>query len=96
SSDRDATEYGSMTSLILAMVFLGGSTLLSVYLLGSGRRWPTLWLACCTIVGSVYLAQAGGAIGETVHRDLILQMVVFLGLLVATLRPIGIVGESDV
>ena len=93
---RYATEYGSMTSLILAMVFLGGSTLLSVYLLGSGRRWPTLWLACCTIVGSVYLAQAGGAIGETVHRDLILQMVVFLGLLVATLRPIGIVGESDV
>jgi O-antigen/teichoic acid export membrane protein len=93
---RYATEYGSMTSLILAMMFLGGSTLLSVYLLGSGRRWPTLWLACCTIVGSVYLAQAGGAIGETVHRDLILQMVVFLGLLVATLRPIGIVGESDV
>ena len=92
---RYATEYGSMTSLILAMVFLGGSTLLSVYLLGSGRRWPTLWLACSTVGGAFYLAQAGGAIAETVHRDLILQMVVFLGLLLATLRPIGINGDSN-
>ncbi len=92
---RYATEYGSMTSLILAMVFLGGSTLLSVYLLGSGRRWPTLWLACSTVGGALYLAQAGGAIAETVHRDLILQMVVFLGLLLATLRPIGINGDSN-
>ncbi len=92
---RYATEYGSMTSLILAMVFLGGSTLLSVYLLGSGRRWPTLWLACSTVGGALYLAQAGGAIAEIVHRDLILQMVVFLGLLLATLRPIGINGDSN-
>ena len=92
---RYATEYASMTSLILAMVFLGGSTLLSVYLLGSGRRWPTLWLAISTVAGSIYLAQAGGAIAETVHRDLLLQMVVFLGLLLATLRPLGASEKSD-
>jgi len=63
--------------------------------LGSGRRWPTLWLAISTVAGSIYLAQAGGAIAETVHRDLLLQMVVFLGLLLATLRPLGISEKSD-
>jgi O-antigen/teichoic acid export membrane protein len=93
---RYATEYGSMTSLILAMVFLGGSTLLSVYLLGSGRRWPTLWLAGTTVGGAIYLARAAGAIPETVHRDLILQMVVFLGLLLATLRPTVTDGDANV
>jgi len=92
---RYATEYTSMTSLILAMVFLGGSTLLTVYLLGSGRRWPTLWLTVSTVGGSIYLARAGGEIAETVHRDLLLQMVVFLGLVLATLRPLGVSGKSD-
>jgi hypothetical protein len=92
---RYATEFASMTTLILAMVFLGASTLLSVYLLGSGRRWPTLWLAVSTVGGTFYLAQAGGAVAETVHRDLLLQIVVFLGLLLATLRPMGATGSSD-
>ena len=92
---RYATEYASMTNLILAMVFLGGSTLLCVYLLGSGRRWPTLWLAVSTVGGAVFLSRAGGAISETVHRDLLIQIVVFLGLLFATLRPRGVSEGSD-
>jgi hypothetical protein len=86
---RYAIEYGSLTKLTLAMVFLGGSTLLSVYLLGSGRRWPTAWLAVSTVGGAFYIGRAGGAIPETVHRDLLLQMVVFIGLLLATLRPMA-------
>lgn len=86
---RYATEFASMTTLILAMVFLGASTLLCVYLLGSGRRWPTAWLALATIGGSFYVAGARGQVAETVHRDLLLQIVVFLGLLVATLRPLN-------
>jgi hypothetical protein len=93
---RYATDFASMTTLILAMVFLGGSTLLCVYLLGSGRRWPTLWLAVSTVLGAMYIGQAGGAVEETVHRDLLLQIVVFLGLLLATLRPFGVPEDQDV
>jgi len=93
---RYAGEFSSLTSLIAAMVFLGGSSLLCVYLLGAGRRWPTLWLAVSTVGGGVYLAGAQGAVGETVYRDLLLQMVVFAGLLVATLRPIHPRVHSDV
>jgi O-antigen/teichoic acid export membrane protein len=93
---RYATEFSSMTALIAAMVFLGGSSLLCAYLLGSGRRWPTVWLAVCTLVGGMYLAGAHGVIGEMVHRDLKLQIAVFSGLLVASLRPTYSREESDV
>ncbi|MEI8147670.1 MAG: hypothetical protein WCG62_01165, partial [Actinomycetes bacterium] len=92
---RYAAEFSSLTVLIAAMVFLGGSSLLCVYLLGAGRRWPTLWLAVGTVGGGVYLAGAQGAISATVHRDLQLQIVVFAGLLVATLRPLHSRGQSD-
>lgn len=84
---RYATAHGSLTSLIMAMAFLAGSTLLMTYLLGSGRRWPTVWLACATLGGAVYLSQAHGHIAETVHRNFLLQAVTFLGLLIAALRP---------
>jgi O-antigen/teichoic acid export membrane protein len=86
---RYAGAYSSLTTLILAMAFLAGSTLLATYLLGSGRRWPTLWLACTTLGGAWYLAGAHGRIADTVHHNLLLQAVTFLGLLLATLRPIS-------
>ena len=86
---RYAGAYSSLTTLILAMAFLAGSTLLATYLLGSGRRWPTLWLACTTLGGAWYLAGAHGRIADTVHHNLLLQAVTFLGLLIATLRPIS-------
>ena len=70
------------------MTFLAGSTLLATYLLGSGRRWPTAWLAFATFVGLWYLSLSHGRVVETVHRDLMLQIVVFLGLLAATLVPL--------
>ena len=92
---RYATQYASMTTLILAMVFLGASTLLCVYLLGSGRRWPTAWLAIATVGGTIYVSGAHGQVAETVHRDLLLQIVVFVGLLVATLRPLNESVDSD-
>lgn len=85
---RYASEWSSMTSLVLAMTFLAGSTLLATYLLGSGRRWPTAWLALATFVGLWYLSLSHGRVVETVHRDLMLQIVVFLGLLAATLVPL--------
>ena len=85
---RYASEWSSMTSLVLAMTFLAGSTLLATYLLGSGRRWPTAWLAFATFVGLWYLSLSHGRVVETVHRDLMLQIVVFLGLLAATLVPL--------
>ncbi|CAB4857301.1 unannotated protein [freshwater metagenome] len=85
--ERYASDAASMTALIGAMVFLGGSTLLSVYLLGAGRRWPTMWLFVCTVGGTLYLSQARGVVAETVHRDLLLQGVAFFGLLLITLLP---------
>ena len=85
---RYASEWSSMTSLVLAMTFLAGSTLLATYLLGSGRRWPTAWLAVATFGGLWYLSLSHGRVVETVHRDLMLQIVVFLGLLAATLVPL--------
>ena len=85
---RYASAYASLSTLILAMGFLAGSTLLSTYLLGSGRRWPTLWLAIATTGGAWYLASARGHIADTVHHNLLLQAVTFLGLLIATLRPL--------
>ena len=91
---RYALAHESLSTLILAMAFLAGSTLLATYLLGSGRRWPTLWLATSTFAGAWFLAGAHGKISETVHRNLLLQAVTFLGLLVATLRPIS--GDDNV
>lgn len=92
---RYASAHASLSTLILAMAFLAGSTLLATYLLGSGRRWPTAWLAAATLGGAWYLALAHGSITETVHRNLILQAVTFLGLLVATLRPIPEVSNGE-
>jgi O-antigen/teichoic acid export membrane protein len=86
---RYAGAYSSLTTLILAMAFLAGSTLLATYLLGSGRRWPTLWLASTTLGGAWYLAEAHGRIAATVHHNLLLQALTFLGLLIATLHPIS-------
>lgn len=80
--------YSALTTLIGAMVFLGGSTLLATYLLGSGRRWPTVWIAATTVVGVWYLASARGDISQTVRNNFVLQAVTFVGLLIATLRPI--------
>jgi len=91
--NRYAGGHASLTLLIGAMVFLGGSTLLATYLLGSGRRWPTAWLAVTAVVGVWYLAAARGDIAQTVHHNFLLQAVVFVGLLVATLRPLP-PGES--
>lgn len=85
---RYSSAHASLSPLIVAMTFLGGSMLLSTYLLGSGRRWPTAWLALATVGGAWFLASAHGSIAETVHRNLLLQAVTFLGLLVATLRPV--------
>ena len=91
---RYSLAHASLSTLILAMAFLAGSTLLSTYLLGSGRRWPTLWLAAATFGGAWFLASAHGRIPETVHRNLLLQAVTFLGLLVAALRPVT--GDDNV
>lgn len=92
---RYASEWSSMTSLVLAMTFLAGSTLLATYLLGSGRRWPTAWLALTTFGGLWYLSLSHGRVIETVHRDLMLQIVVFLGLLAATLLPLKSIEETE-
>ena len=91
---RYSLAHASLSTLILAMAFLAGSTLLATYLLGSGRRWPTLWLAATTFGGAWFLASAHGRIPETVHRNLLLQAVTFLGLLVAALRPVT--GDDNV
>ena len=92
---RYASAHGSLSSLIIAMAFLAGSTLMATYLLGSGRRWPTLWLAVATVGGSWYLARAHGRIADTVHRNLLLQATTFVGLLVATLRPLPKSPDDD-
>ena len=92
---RYADAHSSLSTLILAMSFLAGSMLLATYLLGSGRRWPTVWLAFATVGGTWYLAGAQSSIGDCVHRNLLLQAVTFLGLLVATLRPIPEVASVD-
>jgi O-antigen/teichoic acid export membrane protein len=86
---RYAGAYSSLTTLIAAMVFLAGSTLLATYLLGSGRRWPTAWIASTTVFGVWYLASAHGNIDETVRNNFVLQAITFVGLLIATLRPIA-------
>lgn len=82
---RYATAYQSLPLLIGAMAFLGGSTLLTTYLLGAGSRWATTWVLLGTVAGVWFMAGARGGAHATVSRDLVVQAVIFCGLVLFAL-----------
>ena len=71
--------------LILAMFLLALSTLCVTYLLGVGNRTGTFWLLTSTAAGSWYITHQPVSLSGTVHRDLLVQIVVFAGLAVTIL-----------
>lgn len=73
----------ALMTLVLAMVVLSVSTVLVTFLLGDGARWPTLWLTVCVGIGFVWIVGAHGAWRATAQRDLEVQCLVVVGLLVA-------------
>lgn len=73
----------SLLPLTAAMVLLAVSTVLVIFLLGDGARWPTAWLAACTGVGVAWLVAGDGRWRATADRNLEVQGVVLLGLMVA-------------
>lgn len=74
---------GSLETLVGAMVLLSVSTVLVTFLLGDGARWPTLWIAACTIAGAFWMAAGHGVWAVTATRNLEIQAVVLAGLVVA-------------
>ncbi len=74
----------SLLTLVVAMVALSVSTVLVTFLLGDGARLPTLWLTACVSVGFFWIVGAHGVWHETATRDLEVQCVVVVGLVVAS------------
>lgn len=81
--ERYSHASSSLETLVLAMVILSFSTILVTFLLGDGARWPTVWIAACTIVGAIWMVRGGGAWHVTAVRNLQIQSVLFVGLVVA-------------
>lgn len=73
----------SLETLVGAMVLLAISTLLVMFLLGDGARWPTVWIAACTIGGAIWMVKGHGQWAATASRNLEIQAVLLAGLVVA-------------
>lgn len=81
---RYAHASGSLEVLVLAMVALSASTVLVTFLLGDGARWPTLWLVMATAAAAWWIDAGHGTWSATATRDLEAQIVVLVGLVLAS------------
>jgi O-antigen/teichoic acid export membrane protein len=74
---------GSLETLLGAMILLSVSTILVTFLLGDGARWPTLWIAICTLGGAFWMVAGHGQWRSTAERNLEIQAAVLVGLTIA-------------
>jgi len=80
---------GSLAVLVAAMAMLGLSFLLATYLLARGLRAVAGWLVVCTALAYWWVATAHGAWHATAVHDLVAQLVVAGGLVLATLAALA-------